>query len=96
MVLGYLQQILRNLITWWQAPITRKDRVLGAAVGGFGGLWIGVLGRLFLGPMPVSFSTIGWWALYAAITGVLFGIAFPKLTLCVCYPFSTFGGGIGT
>ncbi len=96
MNLGYLQRKFHNLVEWWRAPITRKDRILGAVVGGFGGFWIGVLGRLLLGPMPVSFSTIGWWALYSIIVGALLGIAFPKVILFVCYPFSIFGGGVGT
>jgi hypothetical protein len=96
MNLGYLQRKFHNLVTWWHAPITRKDRILGAVVGSFGGFWIGVLGSLLLGPMPVSFITIGWWALYSIIAGALLGIAFPKVILCVCYPFSTFGGGVGT
>ena len=81
---------------WWRAPATRRDRLLGAVVGGIGCLWIGALGRIMVGPAPVSGSTIGWWALGSFVVGVLLGVGFPKVTTCVCYPFSLFGVGGGT
>jgi hypothetical protein len=58
-----------------------------------GCFWIGILGRLVLGSMPVSFSTLGWWALGSTFFGVFLGILFPKSVSVVCFPFSTFGGG---
>jgi hypothetical protein len=81
---------------WWQAPATAKDRVLGAAIGAFGCFWIGVLGRIIFGPMPVSASVLGWWAAASILAGVVLGVLFPKVVSCVCFPFSTFGGGFGT
>ena len=59
---------------WWRAPITRKDRSLGAVVGGIGCFWIGILARASLGPMPMSLATIGWWALGSVAVGIALGI----------------------
>jgi hypothetical protein len=66
---------------------------VGALVGAFGCFWIGVLGRLFVGPTPVSLETIAWWALGSVAVGLTLGIVFPKVTTCVCFPFSTIGVG---
>ena len=96
MIRAFIDRKRQHFADWWHAPITRKDRLLGAFIGGLGCFWIGVLGRLILGPMPVSLSTIGWWAICSVVVGVMLGIFFPKVTTCVCFPFSTFGGGSGT
>jgi hypothetical protein len=96
MLLGWSQQRLRNFTEWWRSPVTRKVRLQGSVVGGLGGFWYGVLGRLLIGPMPVDLSVIGVWALGSVIVGTIAGIAFPKATICICYPFSIFGGGVGT
>ena len=76
--------------TWWDAPATRRDRVLGAVVGGLGCFWIGGLCRLFLGTFPVSLHAFIEWGLAAGAVGVLLGVCFPKAITCVCFPFSTF------
>jgi hypothetical protein len=46
--------------------------------------------------MPVSLSVLGWWAAGSAAVGVVLGVLFPKAVSCVCFPFSTLGGGLGT
>ena len=96
MLLAWSQQRLRNFAEWWRTPITRKVRLKGSVIGGFGCFWVGVLGRLLIGPMPVDLSVIGWWALGSLIAGIFAGLIFPKAVLCVFYPFSIFGGGVGT
>jgi hypothetical protein len=93
MIYGFVHRRFKHFGAWWRAPASRGDRALGATIGGLGCLWIGVLGRLFFDPMPVSLSIIGWWALGSVAAGVALGIFFPKVTTCVCYPFSTFGVG---
>jgi len=80
---------------WWCAPATPKDRRLGALVGAVGCFWIGVLGRLMLGPTPVALATLGWWALASIAVGIALGRFFPKATTCVCFPFSMFSIGSG-
>jgi len=47
-------------------------------------------------PTPVSFSTVGLAGLASAVSGLVLGIAFPKVTTLVCFPFSVFGMGGGT
>ncbi len=92
----YLQRRAERFRTWWLAPITTKDRVLGVVIGGIGCFWVGVLGRIFLGPSPVSGTVIAWWAAGSVTVGVVLGAIFPKAVTCLCFPFSTFGGGVGT
>jgi hypothetical protein len=92
----YLQRRSQRFRLWWHAPATTKDRVLGATIGGIGCFWIGALGRIIVGPLPVSVSIVGWWAAGGVAVGVVLGVLFPKVVACVCFPFSTFGGGIGT
>jgi len=96
MIRRFFQRRTEEFKSWWRAPATWKDRALGAVVGAFGCFWIGVLGRLFLGPTPVSFVTIGWWALGSVAVGIMLGLVFPKVTTCVCFPFSTIGVGSGS
>lgn len=86
-----MRAIFTRFNAWWHAPTTRRDRLLGAFVGGLGCLWIGGLGRVFLGPLPVSLHTVIEWALAAGTVGVVLGVCFPKTITCMCFPFSTFG-----
>src|SRR6267378_1186779 len=60
-------------------------------LGAVGCFWIGVLGRIILGPLPVPVSTLGWWAAASVAIGVVLGVLFPKVVCCVCFPFSTIG-----
>lgn len=89
----FLQNRYQNYVRWWNAPVTRRDRILGAVIGGMGCFWIGILGRLALGPLPVSLSTLAWWALGSVLLGSMLGICFPKSVSVVCFPFASFGGG---
>ncbi|MDM7857898.1 hypothetical protein [Thiopseudomonas acetoxidans] len=89
----FIKRNNRTLREWWQSPVTMKDRAAGALVGGFGGFWIGVLGRIGLGTLPVSFSEVTAWACVITIFGASAGIAFPKPVAVVLFPFSIFGGG---
>ncbi|HYW56201.1 MAG TPA: hypothetical protein VE934_04530 [Polaromonas sp.] len=93
MTTSFLQTRYQNYVRWRHAPATRRDRIIGAVIGGMGCFWIGVLGRLALGPLPVSVSALGWWALGSVLLGVMLGIFFPKIVSVVCLPFSSFGGG---
>ena len=61
------------------APTTRSDRLTGGLVGGIAGLWIGGLGRIIFGQLPVSFEVVVAWALCAACLGFALGIRFPKI-----------------
>lgn len=90
---GFFRLRFQNFIRWWHAPATRRDRTIGAIIGSMGCFWIGILSRLALGPLPVSLSTLGWWALGSILLGVMLGICFPKIVSVVCFPFSSFGGG---
>ena len=92
----YLERRSQRFRSWWQAPATTKDRVLGATIGAIGCFWLGVLGRIIFGPLPASVSVLGWWAAGSAAIGVVLGVLFPKVVSCVCFPFSKFGGGLGT
>ena len=74
---------------WWRAPVTTGDRVLGSIVGGLGAFWIAVLCIALLGAPAVPFTL---WAGGSVAIGVVTGIVFPKAAVCVCFPFSTFGG----
>ena len=82
-----------NFRQWWQAPATSGDRLLGAVVGRFGGLWIGALGRIAFGPTPVSLGEVAVFAVIAATCGAGLGVAFPKPVTVVLFPLSLFGGG---
>lgn len=86
-----IKRRIRKLREWWSAPATAKDRAVGAVVGGFGGFWIGVLGRMILGALPVSLGEVAIWALATAMCGIGAGIAFPKPVTVILFPFSTFG-----
>ncbi|MUV14558.1 hypothetical protein [Noviluteimonas gilva] len=76
---------------WWHAPITPRDRVTGLIIGGAGGFWIGLLGRIALGATPVGFAEVVLWGLGAMICCAILGYAFPKLMSVVLFPISIFG-----
>jgi hypothetical protein len=82
-----------RFLVWWRAPITRRDRMIGAWIGAFAGFWLGFLGRIALGPMPVSGSTVLAWGAGASVCVAVLGIAFPKTVSIALFPFATFGPG---
>jgi hypothetical protein len=88
-----MSNMVRRFAAWWRAPVTKRDRILGAFVGGLGCFWIGGLGRVALGALPVSLSAVLEWGIAAAVIGIALGTCFPKAMTCVCFPFSTFGVG---
>lgn len=90
---AFLQRQRQRFLQWWQAPVTSRDRFLGALVGAFGALWIGVLGRALLSPLPISLQALGWWAAGSVVVGLTFGSLFPKAATCMFFPFAMFGGG---
>jgi hypothetical protein len=67
--------------------------VFGAFVGALAGLWIAVLGRLFIGEMLVSFVALAEVAMIGAACGVTLGAAFPKVVLILGFPFASLGVG---
>ena len=54
---------------------------------------VGLLGRLFLGSMPVSFAELAYLAIGGMIGGMVFGILFPRVVTVVLYPVVFFGSG---
>jgi hypothetical protein len=93
MAAWFLSRKKRSFAEWWRAPATAADRIWGFIFGGLGGFWVGLLGRLFFGSMPVSFAIAAQWALGTALALALVGIALPKTVSCVCFPFALFGPG---
>lgn len=75
---------------WWRRPLRKRDRISAIAIGAVGGFWVGVLGRLMVGSMPVPISTLGYWAAGSFVTGAILGVMFPRAVNIVLYPFSLF------
>ena len=93
MVSAFFKRRVEDFKSRWSRPPTARDRVLGAFVGALAGLWVAVLGRLFLGEMPVSFSTLADFAMIGAACGVVLGTTFPKVVLILGFPFASLGVG---
>lgn len=82
----------RTFREWWRAPATSRERGSAVLIGGLGGFWVGVLGRIALGTTPVSLGEVAAWGLAVAICCTVAGFAFPKLVTIVLFPLSIFGG----
>ncbi len=89
---SFFENQRRRFRVWWSTPPTIRERSAGAAVGGIAFLWIGVFGRIGLGPLPASFATVAGWAVASAVLGALLGVRFPKLVILVLFPLTTLGG----
>lgn len=77
--------------SWWRAPATAKDRLLGAIVGAFAGFWLGLLSSSALAPSFLPHAQfVGIVIAGCALAGVLF----PKTATVVLFPFGVTGGGI--
>ena len=85
--------MILRLKAWLTKTTAPKDRSRAAIIGFFGGIWVGLLGRLIFGAMPVSFSEVGLYALGVAMVCCLLGIVFPKIVSVLLFPFSIFGIG---
>jgi len=70
-----------------------RDRVGAVLIGMIGGFWLGLLGRVFFGPMPVSFTALTFWAVGGVIVGAVLGVIFPRVVSVVLYPFAFLGIG---
>jgi hypothetical protein len=90
-VSAFLRRRTSEFRAWWHKPATTRDRVLGVFVGLFAGFWVGVLGRIILGEMPVSFATLAEFAMIGAGTGLVLGATFPKAVLILGFPFASMG-----
>ena len=93
MIRAFFKRRAADFRAWWHRPPTARDRVLGAFVGALAGLWVAVLGRLFLGDMPVAFTALVELAMIGAGCGVVVGAAFPKIVLILGFPFASLGVG---
>lgn len=88
---GWLGERITRILTWWRAPVTARDRFYGAVVGGMAGFWIGALGRIVIGPLPVGVAVILFWGVTSIAVGALFGRLRPRLALVFLLPLATFG-----
>lgn len=68
------------------------DRVWAVLIGIIGGFWIALLLRLGLGPMPVSFQVLSYWAVGGVFAGGVVGWVFPRIVTIALYPFTFLGG----
>jgi hypothetical protein len=93
LIRAFFQRRVADFKAWWNRPPTIRDRVLGSFVGAMAGLWVAVLGRLFLGDMPVSFAALAEFAMIGAACGVVLGAVFPKSVLILGFPFASLGVG---
>ena len=76
---------------WWRRPLRTRDKIGAVFIGAIGGFWVGLLGRLFLGSMPVSITTLIYWGVGGIIVGIILGIIFPRAISIILYPFAFLG-----
>ena len=85
--------MLTSFNQWWRRPLRTRDKVGAVLIGVVGGFVVGLLGRLSLGSMPVSFAELAYWAVGGMIGGMVFGILFPRVVTVVLYPVVFIGSG---
>ena len=88
----FINQKIDSIRRWFAEPASPADRLLSAVIGTWAGVWIGGLGRVFY-ETPVSFMSVGKFALGGAITCMLVGAVFPKYSRIAFYPFAFIGFG---
>ncbi len=91
---GFLARKKEAFRVWWRMPATARDRCAGVMVGGLGGFWIGLLGRIVLGPLPVDLLVTVAWGIGMAVLLAAVGFLYPKPVICFLFPFSVFGVGV--
>jgi hypothetical protein len=87
----WLRERTMRAIAWWRAPVTARDRVTGAVLGGTAGFWAGALGRIMLGPLPVGAAAVLLWGVTGIAAGALFGRLRPKAAFAFLLPLAAFG-----
>jgi hypothetical protein len=87
----WLRERITRMLAWWRAPVTARDRATGAVVGGMAGFWIGALGRIVAGPLPVGFTAVLLWGVAGIAAGAIFGRLRPKAAFVFLLPFAAFG-----
>lgn len=93
--MAYLNDKLVRFHSWWRRPATPADRVWAVVLGAWAGLWLGAIGRLVLGEMPVSLRELAWFAVASAGVLAACGLVFPKTVRCISFPFSFLGASSG-
>lgn len=97
MTQGFFQTRRDRIKVWWHKPPTRLERFSSALLGMWAFLLVGVLlGFAFVPDHSLSIDSLIYIACGSATGGAIFGIIFPKLTLCITFPFSVIGVGIGS
>ena len=71
---------------WWPKPTNRRDRIVGAVFACFGALFVGVVVRLVVGPLPLPWLEVVRSAALSAVLGLLLGLAAPKYAIVASYP----------
>lgn len=92
---SFRRRKLDQFQAWWRAPSTPAERISSIVLGGWAGLWIGGLGRIALGQLPIPLGEVFWAAIAVAVLLAAAGAVFPKLVRCLCFPFAFFGAAGG-
>ena len=83
----YLKSSLSDWRTWWNAPITKEDRRIGAVLGAIGGCIMGFVLRIVVGPIPAPWQEFAAWSGAALVLFAFLGWIFPKPVLLIVAPF---------
>ena len=89
--MSLLNKIPAQFQVWWRRPTSPIERLGAFLLGAWAGLWLGVIGRLVLGAMPIPLEELFWFAAGTAIALAVLGLVFPKYVTCIAYPFSFLG-----
>jgi hypothetical protein len=87
----FLRKRTAAFTTWWRAPTTKSDRVIGVMVGLFGGMSLGAIIGILTAPTTISFEALAYWC--AGLSGLcaVLGWAFPKAISIAFFPLAVFG-----
>ena len=84
---------ITRFLAWWRAPVTARDRALGAVIGAFAGFWVGFFCCIALGPATVSGTDVLVSGAAGVVVFALLGATFPKAATVVLFPVATIGPG---